>query len=64
VKIALLTGAFHSWQVEKMVFIFHNFLSPLGSEEKVKPESLECPALKHGDTFSHAIVALMVPFSR
>lgn len=34
----------------KDYFLFHNFLSPLGSEEKVKPASLECPALEHDDT--------------
>ena len=42
-------------------FLFHNFLSPLGSEEKVKPVSLECPVLEHDDTFSHTTVALIVP---
>lgn len=60
---ALLTGAFCSWQVEKIIFLFHNLLSPLGSGEKVKPESLECPALEHDDTSSHTIVSLIMPLS-
>lgn len=47
----------------KDYFLFHNFLFPLGSEEKVKPVPLECPTLEQVDTFSHTIVAFIVPLS-
>lgn len=44
-------------------FLFRNFVSPLGSGEKVKAVSLECPVLERDDTFSYTIVALIEPLS-
>lgn len=44
-------------------FLFHNFVSPLGSGEKGKAVSLECPMLEHDNTFSYTIVALIKPLS-